>query len=331
MKQNYCHQQPTSFAETVQLVETYVRAEIIQETRDKQLCYHTLDHALAVKRRASSIFQAIQPTLAKNLSADELKRLESLINISALAHDMVQLFDSSTLLGQPRKRLSGLSETETANKLLKYIQNLNQELTTSDLKPSILFSDLDQQIIQDAIAATICRYDSPARIVNYKFSNHSIYQPYLYESQPKISIVGSIIALADLGTLAMDGVEKYIRDGILVFLEDHPHYQELILNGNSQIYNLQSCSGLWDSNLLKTKLLAMARFIVSFAHERKARFELEIAGFSPQIRQTLREEVFIYLSQANIKKIEAVVPTNTNVSLEELIDFFSLSKIRINF
>ncbi len=315
MKQNYCHQQPTSFAETVQLVETYVRAEIIQETRNKQLCYHTLEHALAVKRRASIIFQAIRPALAQDLSANELKRLESLVNLSALAHDMVQLFDSSTPVEQPRKRLSGLSEAETANKLLKYIQNLNQELTTADLKSSILFSDLDQQIIQDAISATICRHDPQAGIADYKFSSHSIYQPYLYESQPKISVVGGIIALADLGTLGMDGVEKYIRDGILVFLEDNPNYQELIV----------------DSNLLKTKLLAMARFIVSFAHERKARFELEIAGFSPQIRQTLREKVFIYLSQANIKKIEAIVPTSTNVSLEELIDFFSLSKIRSNF
>ena len=307
MKQNYLHQQPSSFAETVQLVESYVQAEIIRETKDKQLYYHTLDHALAVKRRASIIFQAIRPDLTQDLSSDELKRLESLINLSALAHDMVQLFESSSLVKQPRKRIAGLSEAETANRLLEYIQNLNQELTTSDLKSSILFSDLDQQIIQDAIAATICRHDTQTEIIDYKFSHHSIYQPYLYESQPKISVVGSIIALADLGTLGMDGVEKYIRDGILVFLEDNPNYQELTV----------------DRNLLKTKLLAMARFIVSFAHERKARFELEIAGFSPPIRQTLRDQVFIYLSQENIRKIEAVVPTHSNVSLEELTNFFA--------
>lgn len=331
MKQNYWNKKPSSFAETVQLVENYVQAEIRQETKDKQLFYHTLDHALAVKRRASSIFQAIKSALAQEISADELKRLESLVNLSALAHDMVQLFDSSTQVNQPRKRLTGLSETETANKLLRYIQNLNQELTAYDLKSAILFSDRDQQIIQDAIAATVCCHDPQAGIANYTFSAHSLYQPYLYESQPKISIVGSIIALADLGTLGMEGVDKYIQDGILVFLEDNPNYEELIVDCNSHKYEPQTGFGMSDGNLIRKKLLAMARFMVSFAYERKARFEREISGFSPQVRQTLRDQVFIYLSQATLEKVEAVVPTHKNVSLEELIDFFCLPKIRINF
>ncbi len=324
MKQNYWDQKPSSFAETVQLVESYVRGEIKQETKDKQLFYHTLDHALAVKRRASRIFQAIRPVLSQDIAAGELKRLESLVNLSAIAHDMVQLFDSSTLVDQPRKHLTGLSETETANKLLRYIQNLNQELTAYNLNSSILFSDRDQQIIKDAIIATICRNEPQANKANYTFSTYSIYQPYLYESRPKISVVGSIIALADLGTLGMDGVEKYIQDGILVFLEDNPNYQELIMNRNSQIYESLDCSEFSAGNIIKTRLLAMARFMVSFAHERQARFELEISGFPPQVRQTLRDKVFIYLSQENIKKIEALVPTQENVSLAELIDFFCL-------
>lgn len=331
MKQNYCNNKPSSFAETVQLVESYVRNEITHEARNKQLFYHTLDHALSVKRRASRIFQAIRPVLLQDLPVDELTRLESLLSLSALAHDMVQLFDSSTLVNQPRKRLSGISEAETAHKLLRYIQNLNQELSASEVDSAFLFSDRDQQIIQDAIAATVCRNDPQKAIANYTFSTHSLYQPYLYELQPKISIIGSIIALADLGTLGMDGIEKYIQDGILVFLEDNPNYEALLVDGNSRKYYSPNSVGLSDRNLLKTKLLAMARFIVSFAHDRKARFELEISGFSPPARQTLREQVFVYFSSENIEKLEAVVPTQNNASLEDLINFFWIPKISINY
>lgn len=330
MKQNYCHKKPSSFAETAQLVESYVRNEITQEAKEKQLFYHTLDHAFAVKRRASCIFQAIRPVLAQDIPDDELKRLESLINLSALAHDMVQLFDSSTLVEQPRKRFSGLSETETANKLLRYIQKLNQQLITLGVKPDILFSDRDQQIIQDAIIATVCQPDPQAAIANYTFSTHSLYQPYLYQLQPKISVVGSIIALADLGTLGMDGVEKYIQDGILIFLEDNPNYKGLLLDGNSRIYQSKNSVDLSERNLLKTKLLAMARFMVSLAQERKARFELEISGFPEPARQILREQVFVYLNQENIDKLEKIVPTKNNASLEDLINFFRMPKISIN-
>jgi len=330
VKKNYWNKKPSSFAETVQLVENYVQAEIRQETKDKQLFYHSLDHALAVKSRASSIFQAIKSFLAQEISAAELKRLEDLINLSALAHDMVQLFDPSTPVNQSRKRLTGLSETETANKLLKYIQDLNRQLTTSDPTSAILFSDRDQQIIQDAIAATVCQHNSQVDIANDTFSAPSIYQPYLYQSQPKISIVGSIIALADLGTLGMEGADQYIQDGILIFLEDNPNYEGLIMDCNSQKYEPKTGCDLPDKNLVRNKLLTMAQFMVSFAHDRKARFEWEISGFSPQVRQTLRDQVFIYLSQETISQIEAVIPTHQNASLAELIDFFYLPKIGIN-
>ena len=230
MKPEYCHQQPSSFAKTIELVETYVRGEIKQEIKDKQLCYHNLDHALAVKRRANLIFGGIKPILALDHSPEELQRLESLINLCALAHDMVQLFDVAIPPYQPRKHLAGLSEAATADKLLKYIQNLNQELLSHNPDSALVFEQRDQQIIQDAIAATVCQPDPHAGKANYTFSLHSIYQPYLYESSPKISVAGSIIALADVGTLGMDGIDKYIQDGILIFRENNPDYETLIAN-----------------------------------------------------------------------------------------------------
>ena len=165
--------------------------------------------------------------------------------------------------------------------------------------------------------ATICQLDPQAGKVKHSFSTFSIYQPYLYDPQPKISLVGSIIALADLGTLGMEGVENYIQDGVLIFLEDNLDLKKLILHGEST--NLDQIN-------LKIRLLAMAKFMVNFARERYARFELEISSFAPLARRVLREKIFIYLNSESIAKIEAIVPTDDNTNLSTLIDFFSLNK-----
>ncbi|MEL6439449.1 MAG: hypothetical protein AAFQ80_09380 [Cyanobacteria bacterium J06621_8] len=325
MKPTFCNQKPSSFAKIVELVENYVRGEIEQEIKDKQLCYHNLDHALAVKRRANIIFNAIKPILSTEYRVEELQRLESLINLCALAHDMVQLFDDSPHPHQPRKHLMGVSETATANKLLRYIRNLNQKLLSYNLDAALLFSDRDQQIIQDAIRATICHQDPQAGKASYTFSTNSIYQPYLYEVRPKISIAGSIIALADLGTLGIDGINKYIADGIQIFQENNLDYEFLL--SNYYLRDQLSAADITVANNLKARLLAMTRLMVSFAQERHARLELEISGFSSPAQAILRQQIFIYLNQETIEEIKTIIPTQDNTSLEELISFFRCHKI----
>ena len=317
MRQNYWNENPSSFAETVELVKNYVIDEIIKEVKTKQLYYHTLDHSLAVQRRTKHIFQELELVLSQSKSSAELERLKLLADLCGLAHDMVQLFYLHSTVGKPRKHISGKSEIETVNKLLRYIRDLNRKLATDKLKDLILFSERDLEIIKDAILATICQLDPQAGKAKYSFSASSIYQPYLYDSKPKISIVGSIIALADLGTLGMEGVESYIKDGILIFLEDNLDLKKLIFNGDRSNLNQM---------IVKLRLLTMARFIVNFARERYARFELEISSFTPVARQILREKVFTHLNPENIAEIEKIVPTDDNTSLSTLIDFFSLNK-----
>ena len=319
MRQNYWNENPSSFAETVGLVKNYVAEEIIRETKTKQLYYHTLNHGLAVQLRAKRIFGELKFVWSQSKSSDDLERLEILTDLCGLAHDMVQVFYKYSTVDKPRKRISGQSEIETVNKLLQYIQDLNQQLATCKFRNSILFNDRDRQIIKDAILATICQLDPQAGKAKYSFSTGSIYQPYLYDPKPKISIVGSIIALADLGALGMEGVESYIRDSILIFLEDNLDLKKLILNGDRT--NL-------DQMIVKNRLLAMARFIVNFAKERSARFELEISSFTPIARQILREKVFTYLNPESIAEIEKIVPTDNSTNLQTLIDFFSLNKKR---
>ena len=323
---NYRDRKLSSFANTVELVESYVRKEIVGEAQLKQLYYHNLSHALAVRRRANEIFRQIEPVLSQHKSAAEIERLASLIDLCALAHDMVQLFEPNADPDLPRKRQVGLSERETANKLLRYIEQLNRQLlaTANFNDPSILFSDRDCEIIRDAIEATICMRDPLAGKANYTFSPHSIYQPYLYESQPKISIVGRILALADLGTLGMEGVDSYIQDGILIFLEDNPNFKDLILDCDFSQYEISS-SRYSEKSAFESKLLAMARFMVNLAYERLARFELEISGFNREMRQILRDRVFIYLTPENMQQVAAKIPTQDDVSLSKLVKFFRLN------
>ena len=319
MKQNSCSLNLSSFAETVQLVENFVRAEIAQETIKKQLCYHTIAHAESVKRRANLIFANIKPILVTEYSVDELGRLKSLIDLSAIAHDMVQEFrvDSQPSC-YPRQRLVPKSEIATANKLIEYIGSINQKLAINH-NPTILFSQKDIKILEDAILATICERDPQAGKASYSFSPYSIYQPYLYNSQPKVSIVGKIIALADLGTLAIDGVQSYIQDGILIFLEDN-------LDLKSLIYNWENQSSLelpaTKREETKTRLLNMTEFMTNLAQERYARLDLELAGFTSPIRQILKEKVLIHLNRENITQLSSKMPTGKNIALSELISFF---------
>lgn len=318
MIQKHRLSKPASFAETLELVQQYIRDEIILEAKNKQLYYHNLNHALGVQRRSRLIFQAIRPALVEKHSSLELARLAGLIDVCALAHDMVQIFEPS-LPPCPRKRKLGLSEETTANKLLNYIKKFNQALTEEKLDVSILISDREQEIIRDGIIATICVPDPYQGKIENIASSRSIYQPYLYDAKSKVSIVGSIIALADLGTLGIEGVEAYIQDGILVFLEDNPHLHDLVAN-----CDLSDCS---ESKVIRKKLLAMTQFIVKLAHERQALFEVETAGFETRIRQILQNQVFVHLNQESVNQVRNLVPHKSDATLTELVSFFCSKQI----
>ena len=309
---------PSSFAETVRLVEEFVVQEIIRETKEKQLCYHTIDHAIAVKRRANMILRAIEFATLPSQTTDDSERTECLLELCALSHDMVQKFSEPSKDLTLRSRIPGISEAATANKLIEYIKELNQSLIKEQVDPAILFSQSDLAAIEEIILATICKLDPQAGKLAHTFSPSSIYQPYLYEANFKTSLSGKIIALADLGTLGMDGVEAYIQEGILIFLEDNLDIKKLISNCDSLDLTVREA--------IRVRLLNMARFMVNLARERETRFKIEISGFCPQIRRVLREEVFIHLNRNSIEKIQKIIPTDENTSLTELVDFFGLNK-----
>ncbi len=320
---------PSCFSETVQLVEIYVLEQIQQETEQKQLYYHTVTHAIAVKRRAKIIFQAIRPSLETNSNAAELNRITSLIDLCATAHDLVQEIIPATEANTSRKRPVRVSELATIDKLTKYIKNLNRRLSKQNICDSAKFNDLDLQIITEAIAATICELNSLTSVSNSGLSPNSIYQPYLYSSETKFSLVANIIALADLGTLGMEGIDSYLHEGILIFLEENPDLVKLI-STNNNIERQSKLEASPHNDITKQRLLNMTRFMVNLAKDRRIRFKQEITAFPEEAQHILQHQVFQYLNVNTINKIEELTPTDDNNSLTELLNFFQLYSKDVN-
>ena len=299
-----------SFEEAVAIVKNFALTEIQKESKQKQLYYHSCNHAYAVQKRANIIFQALEP-FAKETSPLSLTRLKHLIEICAIAHDMVQEFLPETQFHTSRKRKPGVSETATISKLINYIESF--KITTNNQKSnnSILFSDLDLQIIKESIQATICLYDP---------EDNSIYQPYLYSTDNKILLPARIIALADIGSLGIEGIKAYFQEGSLIFLEENPDIVSIILN--EEYKNQPELS-----ENLRQRLLQRARFQVNFARGRQARFMREVAGLPEDAITILKNQVFKFLNQDTITKIESITPTRDDVRLEELIAFFDLKNL----
>ncbi|NEN97408.1 MAG: hypothetical protein F6K50_18330 [Moorea sp. SIO3I7] len=310
-------QLPSSFVEAVTRVKTFALLEMEKETERKQLYYHTCDHVNGVQRRADRIFQAIRPYweagLDNDIAPDYLSRMKQLIDLCAIAHDMVQEFVPQIQPYISRRRESGVSEAATITKLLDYIKNQNEWISKQTPNHLALFTDSDVQIITEAINATICYYDT---------SDNTIYQPDLYSSDKNLSLVARIIALADLGTLGMEGIEAFNEEGSLLFLEENPDIIPIILNHDlpdSQAIDKQT---LYEN--LRQRLLKRTRFQVNFAKGRMARLARELKGLTAEAISVLTQDVFKYLNPAIIQEIELLTPTANDTKFEELIEFFKL-------
>ena len=297
-------------------IENFAGQEIERETKEKKLYYHTIAHAYSVKRRANTILQEIKPGLQNHIEPVELSRSEKLIDICAMAHDMVQEFSYSEQKQTSRKRLLGVSEAATIDKLITYIKKINQDLSQDNCQHTTIFTDTDIYTIKEAIQATICHYD---------YSSNFVYQPYLYQAEKKLSLTAMIIALADLGTLGMEGIKAYLQEGVLLFLEENPDFAESIIVLKNNKFKTTMIDAEKFPNL-RARLLESTRSMVNFAQGRKANFEQEIASFNEETRAILCDRVFKYLTDENIQKIASIVPTDEDTTLTELLDFFDFDR-----
>jgi hypothetical protein len=318
-------QLPESFEQAARRVENFALIETQKSAHQKQLYYHNCVHINGVKHRAVKIFEAIIPFLKENFDSEtgqaQLTRMKQLLELSAVAHDMVQEFIPQTQPGTPRLREIGVNEAATITKLIAYIEELNQQLLQQDPNSTAIFTESDIQTLKEAIEATVCLFD---------LSDGSLYQPLLYKPEQEISLVALILALADLGTLGMEGIEAYQEEGSLIFLEENPDIISILWDENAQQIIVEYDTSDWEKQELyeniKQRLLKRARFQVNFAKGRHSRFDREVERLPAEAIQALKTDAFKYLTEETIQIIEAVTPTKNETPLEELIEFFQLEK-----
>jgi hypothetical protein len=248
-----------------------VLEEFDRQIKTQSLLYHNRDHVFGVQRRARQIFEIVCP------NGDR-----ALLDLCAIAHDMIQIFVPHT---SPRRRESGVSERETLKQLLDYA---GDSLTAEERK-----------LVEQAILVTICAYDP---------NEQAIYQPDLAQSE--LSWIARTIALADIGTLLIEGIEAYNQEGRLLFLEENP-----------DILHLES------SEEIRQRLLRRAQFQVNFGRSRLARLPQELIGFPPETIPILMQKVFRYAVPETLEKLESSTPTAPDTSLAELLDFFRFAEI----
>ncbi|BAZ08958.1 hypothetical protein NIES4071_07640 [Calothrix sp. NIES-4071] len=299
---------PSTFTKVVTQIETFVLLEFDSQIAQNQLYYHNRAHINSVRRRANDISN----TVLQYCNIDDITRMRLLLDLCAIAHDMIQVFVPQTDIHTTRRRESGVSESLTFEKLSNYIKNLNQQLKEHGLEDAV-FSDADISIIKNAIDATVCHYDP---------SDQSIYQPAIYENKD-LSLVALIIALADINSLGMEGIDIYNQEGSLLFLEENPDVISLIKN--QSIKNLAVDNRSLAENI-RQRLVKRARFQVNFAKSRLMRFRNEIARFPSEAIPVLVNETFRYLNAETVQEVESSTPTDEDTSLEDLMAFFQLDK-----
>ncbi|MBS3026862.1 MAG: hypothetical protein HCA25_07150 [Dolichospermum sp. DET50] len=301
-----------TFAESVTRVNQFVLAEFEREIIAKQLYYHKIDHVIAVRQRSQLIFQIIRPYLLADV--ETINRMELLLDVCAIAHDLVQVFmphEHHT----SRRRQAGVSENATVEKLFAYIQVFNQQILTSNPESTAIFTDRDLAIIQEAIIATICDYD---------VAEQAIYQPSLYNENQPISVVAGIIALTDINSLGIEGIAYYNREGSLLLLEENPDIIPIIQNQSVGTLSTDDPE-LYEN--LRQRLLRRGKFQVNFAKSRLNRLSRELAFLPADAIPTVTQEVFKYLNLETIREIEATTPTDSETPLEVLIQFFEFDQL----
>ncbi|WP_228045138.1 MULTISPECIES: hypothetical protein [unclassified Tolypothrix] len=312
---------PQSFAEVVDQVKSFVLEEFDREITQNQLYYHNHEHISHVLRRAKAIFRVVAPywQTPDGQKADDLERMHLLLELCAVAHDMVQVFIPQHQPHTSRQRSSGESENLTWEKLSNYLQALNQQLKKNSFDDSLLFQDADISIIRETIQATVCVYDPCDR---------SIYQPDIYDKNKDLSLVTRIIALVDINSLGIDGIDIYNREGTLIFLEENPDVIPIILDKLNHTLDKNSATENSEiSENIRQRLLKRARFQVNFAKSRLQRYPQEISSFPQAVIPTLTKEIFSYLNPEIIQEIETTTPVDEDTSLEELIRFFKFEDL----
>jgi hypothetical protein len=292
----------TCFDLSVDKVVEFMRDRIAAEAHVKQLYLHNLGHAAGVLRRAELIFSTVRPFW--HLPEPEIERWHRLLKIGAISHNVVQLFWPSFQIYAPRRRQISMSKIATTQLLFDFIDQLNQQISLSSAR----FTGADKAVLHQVIQATICTYNE---------RDKAIFQPELYEN-PDLSPVARIIALADLGTLGIDGINAFNQAASLKFLEENPDTISVL-----RVKHPQEVTTSEHLTSIRERLLKLARFQVQLAHSRLNRTLDECSGLPSEALPELETHVFKYLIADTVDIIEHTTPTDNDTDINTLLAFFN--------
>jgi hypothetical protein len=256
---------PQTFEQAVSYLREKNHALIELQAREMGCYYHGVEHTKDVERRATAIIRAI----AKADGRTDTAHLLAVTSLAASGHDVEQVFEARTLLGNPRSRKAGVSEGASMLMLIHQIDELNHKVG------KVLVGEEDIETVAEALDCTIASFTKEEGIFQRELS-------------PNSGIVARAIALADLGGLGMDGYYQFQEEAARVFLEENLDLFDAVWDGGRNVIDTSQLKSE-EREVFHTRLLRWCSFNIQFAKGREARFEQELTGLSPEALEAVRE------------------------------------------
>jgi hypothetical protein len=253
---------------------------------ENQLAFHGIAHTESVVRRTEIILRALQRTTAHMVTERDI-----LVGTAAATfHDIVQQWDEEQKDGKIKMvRRSGKNEADSADEGIRLVQGLAEECGMKS------FSDEECLVFREAILGTVAEFRD-GQVIQSNITDRSGY-------------IAKALALADLGTVGMDGARDFIAEGNALFREEN-------LDVMRTAKNLIESSDE-DRESYRQRMLGWTNFQISFAMSRKNLFEIEIQGLTDSSRTALR--VLFNKFDESIEAAQSLADKRSEMSFDELL------------
>jgi len=259
-----------------------------------RLAYHNTLHTKSVIRRTTQILETLALKHPRVVTQDDV----TIGGFAAGYHDVKQDWVPEEKLANgviliKRKRATGRNEEESAEEASQMMREMN------DRQQQEIFNQEDEQVVTEAILATIPSFD-PAL--------HTVTQPLV---TPDSSIVTKAVTLADIGSAGMEGGDSSLQDCISLFQEENINFA-----ATARREDLTESQKDTLRNMLLGSLQAQEQFITG----RKILFPAELAYFPTELQGTVAS-LFTHFDEAE-ETIKRVVEYASHWSLDELLYYF---------
>ncbi len=262
-EQDHIFREAIAHGASLALETIHTRFEEAEDPLDR-LSFHDADHTEGVMRRTEAILNAIREVDPGLVAA----RDTLLGRFAAAFHDTVQAWEAAE---QPegdatksvRKRLTGENEKASTQEAISTMRELQKQFGPE------IFSEDDEQTVQEAIEATIPGFDPTLGTAT---------QPNIRQ---ETSVVARAVAMADLGIAGMEGPAEYQRTGDALFREENLDITRDLASGLPLPPETQE--------RYRRRMLQWAQSQPRFAEGRQALLEKDIAQFPEEVQKALRE------------------------------------------